>query len=350
MKKKLLLVLSPLIFALVVFIVLLSFMTITDYNPELKLDLEINHVTESEVSNEISIMTWNLGFAGLGKNSDFFMDGGEDVNPTREDFDANIEGIVETLSKNKVDIVFLQEVDRNSKRSFKTDMYEKIRSKVYETYNSSFATNYKVPYVFIPYPPIGKVHSGIATFSTFVMSSSKRIGFDINYSWPTRVLHLDRCLIVSRHSIKGTDKELVLINLHLSAYDDGGLRAEQLRVLKELMTLEYDNGNYVVSGGDFNQQFPTIDNSKYPVVYPDNYLPNTIDDNYLDADWNYAVSEMTPTYRLLNEVYNEDTSQVGVIDGFITSPNIEVIYVENLDLGFENSDHNPVVAALRLKK
>jgi len=350
MKKKLLLILSPLIFALIVFIVLLTFMTITDYNPKLNLDLNINQVAENEVSDEISVMTWNLGFAGLGKDSDFFMDGGEDVNPTREVFTTNMEDIIDTLKKNKVDIVFLQEVDRNSKRSYKTDMFEKISSEVFTQYSSSFATNYKVPYVFIPFPPIGKVHSGIATFTTFEMSSSKRIGFDINYSWPTRVLHLDRCLNVSRHPIQGSDKELVLINLHLSAYDDGGLRAEQLKVLKELITTEYDNGNYVVAGGDFNQQFPTIDNSKYPVVYPDNYLPNTIADDYLEADWNYAVSEDIPTYRLLNEVYNPETSQVGVIDGFITSPNIEITFVENLDLGFANSDHNPVVTTLRLKK
>ena len=53
----------------------------------------------------------------------------------------------------------------------------------------------------------------------------------------------------------------------------------------------------------------------------------------------------TPSCRLLNQPYNpSDTAntQYYVIDGFILSPNVQLEEVETLDLGFENSDHNPV--------
>ncbi len=330
------------------FVTLLGYLTIVDYNPELELDLKIEDKSSLEVGNEITVMTWNLGFAGLGSDSDFFMDGGEGVNPSKAQFQKNYQGIKEVLDANMVDVFFIQEIDRDSKRTFYKDMHKEISEK-YPNYDSAHAINYKVPLVFIPFPPIGKVTSGITTLSKYDFDQATRIGFDANYSWPTKILHLDRCLLVSRHQIKGSTKELVMINLHLSAYDDGGLRAEQLKVLKELMTSEYENGNYVIAGGDFNQQFPSIDNSKYPVLYPDNYLPNTIENDYLDNGWNYAVSEEAPTYRLLNEVYNKETAQTGVIDGFIVSPNIEIVTVKNLDLEFEYSDHNPVVASFKLK-
>lgn len=327
---------------------LIGYMTIVDYEPELELDLEINENNSIQFGQEITVMTWNLGFAGLGADSDFFMDGGQDVNPSFEQFETNFEGIQETLAAYNLDAYFIQEIDRDSKRTHHVDMYQTISDQLFEQYNATFATNYKVPYVFIPWPPIGKVHSGIATFTKGEISSSKRIGFDINYSWPTKILHLDRCLIVTRHPVEGSSNELVLINLHLSAYDDGGLRAEQLKVLKEIMTNEYQAGNYVIAGGDFNQQFPTLDNTLYPVLFPDNYTPNTIEHDYLENGWSYAVSDSIPTYRLLNEVYNPTTSQMGVIDGFIVSPNVEVVEVENINLEFANSDHNPVVAKFKL--
>ena len=48
--------------------------------------------------------------------------------------------------------------------------------------------------------------------------------------------------------------ELVLYNLHLSAYtSDGTIAMEQLKLLLEDMQREYDAGNWCVAGGDFNK-------------------------------------------------------------------------------------------------
>jgi exonuclease III len=38
-----------------------------------------------------------------------------------------------------------------------------------------------------------------------------------------------------------------------------------------------------------------------------------------------------------------------VIDGFIVSPNVEVLSVQTIDLDFKNSDHNPVKLTFALK-
>ena len=45
----------------------------------------------------------------------------------------------------------------------------------------------------------------------------------------------------------------MLINLHMSAYDEGGtIRAKQLEMLNAVLSEERAAGNYVIAGGDFN--------------------------------------------------------------------------------------------------
>ena len=58
-----------------------------------------------------------------------------------------------------------------------------------------------------------------------------------------------------------------------------------------------------------------------------------------------------PSCRLLNQPYDpadEENTQHYVIDGFILSPNVELISVEGKDLGFTNSDHNPILITIKL--
>ena len=47
--------------------------------------------------------------------------------------------------------------------------------------------------------------------------------------------------------------------------------------------------------------------------------------------------------------YEKGVSYSAVIDGFIVSDNVEVTYVENIDLEFLYSDHNPVIIDFILK-
>ena len=68
-----------------------------------------------------------------------------------------------------------------------------------------------------------------------------------------KLLDLDRCYSVNRIPTEN-GKELVLYNLHLSAYtSDPSTADNQLRMLFEDMKEEYDAGNYIVAGGDFNK-------------------------------------------------------------------------------------------------
>jgi hypothetical protein len=68
----------------------------------------------------------------------------------------------------------------------------------------------------------------------------------------------------------------------------------------------------------------------------------------LPQNWQWAIDEKIPTYRLLNTKYIEGETQVGIIDGFLVSPNIKIESIETMDLKFKNTDHNPVIITFQL--
>ena len=67
----------------------------------------------------LTILSWNIGYAGLGDNMDFFYDGGRRVRDSRERTARNLKEIVETISRVNPDIALLQEVDLDSRRSYR---------------------------------------------------------------------------------------------------------------------------------------------------------------------------------------------------------------------------------------
>lgn len=132
--------------------------------------------------------------------------------------------------------------------------------------------DYSCPYVPIPWPPIGRVNSGLFTTTRYEIASAERIALPCPFSWPVSTANLKRCLLVSYLPIEGSDKQLVLVNLHLEAYDDGEGKIAQTKQLREFIQSEYEKGNYVIAGGDFNQVFPgSLD--VYPNTHPENWEP-----------------------------------------------------------------------------
>jgi len=132
----------------------------------------------------------------------------------------------------------------------------------------------------------------------------------------------------------------VLVNLHLEAYDDGAGKLAQTKMLMEVLQQEYEKGNYVIAGGDFNQSFPNA-LKVYPVVDEEKWTPGVLLQSSLPEGWHYAYDTAAATCRLLDQPFNENC-QLYVIDGFILSPNVTAVSAETVDLGFVYSDHNPV--------
>lgn len=263
-----------------------------------------------------------------------------------------MDAITAKLNELSPDIMLLQEVDEKSSRSHRIDETAIIKSEL-PGYCSSYAYNYKTLMVPYPIPPIGQVTSGIMTLSTFEVSSANRIKLPCPFSYPIRLCNLKRCLIVSRIPLNGCDKELVIVNLHLEAYDSGEGKAAQTQMLADILQAEANAGNYVIAGGDFNQTFSNVDLSAYPQQSNDLWAPGLIDTDEFGQDFTCLTDSSAPTCRSLDKPYvhaAKDNFQYYVIDGFIVSSNVKVKDVQTIDLGFENSDHNPLKLEVELTR
>ena len=348
-------ILGCLLLALVLIIaVALGVFTVAEYRPADTETVIADHETEAvlETGKALTIVSWNCGYGALGDNADFFMDGGSSVyTADRDRVSSNLTGISEKLSALSPDIIILQEVDINSSRSYGTDERNEFRKTLPEGASEAFAYNFNALYVPYPLPPIGHVESGLYTLSRIQARTAERISLPVPFSWPVRLVNLKRCLLVSRYPVKGSDKELVLINLHLEAYDSGEGKEAQTRQLVSLMQAEYEKGNYVIAGGDFNQRFTNIDQSAYP-VYDGMWQPGEIDAEAFGEGFTLLMDNTTPSCRSLDRPWAGETAenfQFYLIDGFIVSDNVIPDAVETLDFNFTCSDHNPVRMTFTLR-
>ena len=324
---------------------LLGYLSLTEYRPD---DIELLEVVQAarkdnvRVGERLDVLSFNTGYCGLGREQDFFMDGGSMVRPrSEEDVRANLNGILSALVRQNVDIYLLQEVDFDSWRSYYTNQADTYRHGL--SLNMACAYNFKCEFVPYPWPPLGKVESGLVTFTGLNVTEATRESLPVPFSWPVSMANLKRCLLIERVPVEGTDRELVIINLHLEAYDDGEGKRAQTEQLMQILAAEYRNGNYVIAGGDFNQTFEGA--ASYPLLDESFWQPSKVYVSDLPNGFSFVYDDATPTCRLLNKPYDGErkNAQFYVIDGFIVSDNLKVNLIETVDLNFQYSDHNPVL-------
>ncbi len=324
--------------------------TTLQVKPEAKVEVVDRASAKVNPASDMRIVTWNMGYGALDEKADFYMDGGKTVNgESVTTIYRNTYAIMNEIETLNPDVFFIQEVDIHSQRSYyvqERDMF--LRN--FPEYDNSYACNFKAGFIPIPIgDPMGTVEAGITSFSKFDVIDASRQQLPIPFSWPISLFNLKRCLLVNRSPIEGSDKELVTVNLHLEAYDDGEGKAKQLAQLMGFLQAEYNKGNYVIAGGDFNQTFSNVDLTKYPKM---NDWVCPIIDVTKYSDFTFSMDDTIPTCRSLNKPYfdsDKATHQYYMLDGFITSNNIEVKGIETLDLGFKNTDHNPVMMNIKLK-
>lgn len=314
-----------------------------------------------QINKEYTIMTYNVGFGAYSQEYSFFMDSGEMLDGTvktgiygkamsKEDAQKNTEGSAKAMKEQLADFYFIQEVDTDSDRSYHINMYETYRNEMVG-YGGAYAVNFHSAFLALPLTDMhGKSNSGIATLSRYHIDSNVRKQYTVDTAFFEKFFDLDRCFMISRVPVEG-GKELVLINSHMSAYDEGGkIREKQLAELNEVMKEEVLKGNYVIVGGDFNHdlvdsagRFPT--EQKYP-----GWISKLSDEDLIDgmhivkAENAYEVA----TCRAAEIPYEKGINYEVVVDGFIISDNIEAT-AYNIDTEYMYSDHNPVLMKFTLQ-
>jgi endonuclease/exonuclease/phosphatase family metal-dependent hydrolase len=330
---------------------LLGYLSLTEFSPDKHVAPEIcgNGRMMDPSQREFTFFTWNIGYAGMGRETDFFYDGGKMVIPGKEMTTRYFSGIKNLVKANDtVDFIFLQEIDQLAKRSWYIDEVAGL-DKVLPGFSRAFAINYDCRYVPMPVQqPMGKVVAGLASYSQIKPARAEVQYYDAFFAWPKRLAFLKRCFVALRFGLDN-GKELVVINTHNSAFDStGALRKRELFILDSVMQVEYKNGNYVVAGGDWNSNPRGFSPSS--VIQGDKVvnIEPPVESGFLPG-WQFVYDPAKPSNRFADIPYAKGVTRTTIIDFFVVSPNIEVKTVTTIPTGFAYSDHEPVKMAVRLK-
>lgn len=288
------------------------------------------------LGDTITLFSWNIGYCGYDSDMDFFYDGGKEVLMSEERTKRNLDSIVSEIGKYRnADFILLQEVDLGSKRSYGMNYLDTIAAAM-EGFTPYYAANFRSPFVPIPVTdPIGKVESGIVILTRHPAVAVRRHRLPDTSGFPERIFGLKRCLLEAEF-ILPTGDTLHLFNLHNSAYDDGSRRKAELEIIDSLTSLQY-----TVFAGDWNCNPPGYNQSEKEKTDP-HFSPVLLKEGDIGCK-GFAADYHSRTMRYLDMPYVKGITAESLLDFMAYTEGVEPLEVRTIDLGFKNSDHNPVL-------
>ena len=291
-----------------------------------------------EAGKAVTVSTWNIGYAGMGAGADFIMDLGEQKRPTDAALvDRNLIAIRQEIGTLDADVSFFQEAAEPSFSTHGRNVVKGLR-KALPDYDWMYVPEIETKLI----PPPLKSSVGNAIFTRLAAKGAEVRALPLEPTFEYGAFRKSYKMHVLR--LSGPEK-WVMVNIHLSTFDtaEDDVRAAQVEALLKFAQAEYASGSRVVIGGDWNLRlapttFPHKTDEKFQFWirdFPAEKLP---------PDWQWAVDPEVPTVRTAHKPYVEGENYVLIIDGFLVSPNVQVDSVGARNLGFEYTDHHPVVA------
>lgn len=347
LRKALSIILITVLFVLLATIGFIVYLTINSYHPSEKqiLFTQQKNVVLTDTST-LKLLSWNICYGGFNNEMDFLFNNGKRIKSSKADVQVNLEGISAFLAdKSGFDVIMLQEVDSNSRRSYFVNEYQLI-CKSLPDYHLDYCKDHVVAfYPFPVYNPLGRISSGLQNLSRIKPNQSYRITLPNLYKWPHSLLMPSGALLVNRHQLNN-NKELIIININIDDKNEESYIEGQMKFIRDFLINEYKKGNYVIAGGDWGQRPPGIttdfhfnntDSTQIPAI-PNDFLPG----------WQWIADIHAPTMRMLDKPYNPDKSLTFITDFFVISPNIEKLDNYTIHLDFKHSPHNPVAIKVKL--
>ncbi len=318
-------------------------LVLTEWVPPTDETYQVSGGTAGPLGSPVKLLTWNVGYAAMDRDTDFFMDGGKLSRGRSIDaVQQNLAAIQSVLRTRQPDVALLQEVDVSAQRSYGIDERARL-SNTLPGYASVFTQNFNVPFVPVPISrPMGGVRSGLLSLLRTTPSESHGLRLPGRQAFPNRLFNLKRTMTLSRLPLIG-GKQLVVMNLHLTAFDSvGNMRQLESAFVRERILQEQQLGHYVIVGGDWNSALPGVSTPSCDQGQDDRSWLIDMPADFAPPGWTWAVGTQAKTVRTLGAPRNDKTTCYATIDGFLLSPGVELRRVETLDLHFEHSDHNPV--------
>jgi len=209
--------------------------------------------------DKITVMTWNIRFAA-GRRTPWFGDScGDRVILSEKEILSTLEGLAAKINDIKPDILLLQEVDVESKRSGYIDQVQWLLDHTYFSYGA-YASIWQAQY--IPSDGLGRMNMGNAILSRWKIVEAERIQLPQRGDQDalTKYFYLRRNILKTRIALPGVDSFYV-VNTHAEAFSTDDTKKRQIeRLENELSKLA---GAYIIFGGDFNLLPPGSDSTDF---------------------------------------------------------------------------------------
>ncbi len=292
----------------------------------------------------LNVTVWNLGYGGLGRESDFVADGGEHLfPPSRAAVRANVAAIDAFVAREAADVFVFQEVARGGPVNYWVD----LKGRLDETLagrSSVFFADFQTR--LMPWPL--RMTHGQTIYSRHSVVSADVVPLPAE---DTAIMGVKRryASVVARIPIEGRAQGWTVASVHLAAFDpDAAVRTRQLRELLAWAEREYESGQYVVLAGDWNFQLVETD---FPHRTEERFLfwLFPFPQEALPEGWRIGADASVASVRTNHQPYIAGENYITTIDGLIVSPNVVIESLTNVDLGFAHTDHHPVRAQLRTR-
>lgn len=286
----------------------------------------------SPPTDELTVVSFNIGYlSGLTNN--------QAVERTQALYDENLAIAVAALQPLNPDILALQEIDLDSKRSFRVDQVEELGNALSYP-QRAIAINWDKRYV--PFPSLspaahfGEILSGQAVLSRFPITRHERFVLDKVATNPFfyNDLYLDRLAQVTE--IELGERSLIVINLHLEAFDRPTRQTQTEFVLA--LAEQYAEQHPVLLLGDFNSALNRDEEgsprSIQTVIDASTVTSAVLAEQFTQSD-QFTFPSDNPQYKLDYIFYTPDT--------------IELLEVQVVPETAQSSDHLPLLMRLRLR-
>jgi len=199
-------------------------------------------------TDPLKIVTWNVKYGGA-RILFFWECGGAVGNMTRDEVVFNLERLAEKIRELEPDILLLQEVDVQSKRSAYVDQVQYLLDHTHFNYGV-YASAWKAD--FVPSDGIGRMDSGNAVLSRWPLQNSVRYALPLIGNWAAyeKYFYLKRNIL--KTEVLHPTRTFAVVNVHTEAFAEDNTKLSHLQRFAEVLTELSAAGMPLVAGGDLN--------------------------------------------------------------------------------------------------
>jgi len=218
-----------------------------------------NNITEFSAKDTIKVMTWNIRF-GVARLR-FFGDGcGDRVILKKNEVYEALEDLVEKIKVEDPDILLLQEVDVQSKKTGYIDQAQWLVDHTDFNYGA-YASMWESQIILAD--GLGRVNTGNLILSKWELDNAERYQLPLRGDQDalTKYFYLRRNVLKATVNMPG--KPFYAVNTHATAFATDETKQKHLDKFKSILDGIVAEGKFFVAGGDLNEIPPNASKMDY---------------------------------------------------------------------------------------